>query len=160
MIILVAVCVAGERCRWSHDSNPPVYTLTNSSQVKTFFCFTLRSHQDIHARIWLVDAGRHAVCWLELYEDCMMMASDGSLFINPLLFRLSLSFRPSLFLSFLHAFHSSPLVMDSCAIRLLSNLESSTFTHERNEWFFTAVCSGLWLVTLLLLHVSLSERCD
>ncbi len=43
------------------------------------FCFTLKIHTGIHAWIWLVEAWRHAACWLELDEDCILMGTDITL---------------------------------------------------------------------------------
>ncbi len=48
-------------------------------RVKPPFCFTLKIHTGIHGRIWLVEAWRHAACWLELDEDCILMGTDITL---------------------------------------------------------------------------------
>lgn len=128
--------------------------LTNSIQGEPPFCFTLKIHTGIHARIWLVDAWRHAACWLELDEDCILMWTDitltlafallphkHSLFLcialaNMLWFSAWLYFLADFHctVSFPHQLHpsfssSSPPLIIICFLPLSSQWEASFLGH-------------------------------
>lgn len=144
---------ASEHRGWPFDSAPPISTLTNSSQVKTSFCFTLRSHQrrtclDLISRCWEACSllirtvrGLHddGIGRLTAFPNpspsvFLLPALPFSLFLSLFLFSL-LSFDLFHLASLLglrslssHPFPPSWWTRVLLAV-LLSNLGSSTFLH-------------------------------